>query len=125
MTKSSDKQELQLGMPHGMATSRLRKMLLFRFVQQNKQDICHHCCQKISSLEEFSVEHVVPWLDSQDPAQLFFDLNNITYSHRSCNTGAARRPNRKYFTAQERLEANRRLKRESRVRVKAKKENIS
>ncbi len=43
------------------------------------------------SRETFSIEHIVPWLDSDDPKGLFFDLNNIAFSHLSCNVGAARK----------------------------------
>ena len=45
--------------------------------------------------DNFSVEHVTPWLDSEDPVGLFFDLKNISFSHRNCNSSAARRPTKK------------------------------
>jgi hypothetical protein len=47
------------------------------------------------------------------PVGLFFDLDNVAFSHLSCNTGASRKPNQKYFTPEDRLEADRRLDRES------------
>lgn len=38
-----------------------------------------------------SIEHKIPWLNSENPQGLFFDLQNIAFSHLSCNVGAARR----------------------------------
>ena len=42
-------------------------------------------------VDEFSVEHKIPWLDSDDPIGLFFSLDNIAFSHHSCNSGAGGR----------------------------------
>ena len=44
----------------------------------------------------------MPWLDSSTPLETFFDLDNITFSHNSCNISAARKPHRKYETVKER-----------------------
>ena len=30
----------------------------------------------------------MPWLDSINPKESFFDINNIAFSHLSCNVGA-------------------------------------
>lgn len=110
--KSHKKRKEQLGIPLGTASARLRKALLFKCVQELNKDYCHQCKQKIKFLDEFSIEHVVPWLDSNDPKGLFYDLNNIAFSHMKCNIAAARKSNKKYFTAEERLEADRKLSRE-------------
>ena len=38
-----------------------------------------------------SIEHKIPWLDSDNPKELFFNLEkNIAFSHLSCNISAAR-----------------------------------
>lgn len=42
------------------------------------------------SRETFSIEHKIPWLDSEDPTGLFFNLDNISFSHKSCNYEAKR-----------------------------------
>lgn len=89
-----DKKNNQLGMNCGTAQHRLTRDMLFKLIQDIKQDICFHCKEKITR-EEFSIEHKVPWLDSINPLELFFDLNNIAFSHKDCNSGAARRPNKK------------------------------
>ena len=55
--------------------------------------------------ETFSIEHKTPWLDSGDPIGLYFDLDNISFSHLSCNCRASRRG--KYETDEQRLKARR------------------
>jgi hypothetical protein len=95
----------QLGMHPSTATSRLRKMLMFNFAQKLDLDICFQCGEKIKTVEELSVEHKVSWIHAEDPVKLFFDLDNIAFSHLKCNMGAARKPNKKYFTEEEKLKA--------------------
>ena len=80
------KKQNQLGMNPSTATGRLVKDLLFSYV---KDQPCH-VCGKALTRETFSIDHKVPWLDSEDPLALFFDLDNIAFSHKSCNYGARR-----------------------------------
>lgn len=84
------KKSEQLGMPFGTATQRLRKQVMFRLIQKCGMDSCHQCGEKINSVEDLSVEHKIPWLNSNDPTGLFFDVNNIAFSHLSCNIASAR-----------------------------------
>ena len=85
-----DKKKRQLGMNPSTASHRLVKDLLYEYgvVRQHKN--CFHCGKPMTR-EEFSIEHVTPWLDSEDPVGLYFDLNNVDFSHHSCNVAAARR----------------------------------
>lgn len=87
----SDKKKSQLGMDPGTAQSQLKKSILFKLVQKCGDDICHHCKKKIETEDELSIEHKTPWLDSENPKELFFDLDNISFSHLSCNIKAARK----------------------------------
>ena len=89
MNANNKKKAEQLGMPYGTANSRLRKQILFRYVQKCKDDTCFHCGRKIEDIDNFSIEHKVPWLDNN--IELFWDLDNIAFSHLKCNTSAARR----------------------------------
>jgi hypothetical protein len=84
---------MQLGMPYGTASQRLKKSLMLMLAQKCGMDICCRCAQRISVAGELSIEHIEPWQDVD--AALFWDLNNIGFSHLSCNVAAARRPNRK------------------------------
>lgn len=90
MNNSNTKKADQLGMPHGTASNRLRKMLLFSLLKELGRNVCYQCEHTIETVEELSIEHKKPWLDSDSPIDLFFNLENIGYSHLSCNSGAAR-----------------------------------
>lgn len=87
---SNKKKSEQLGMSYGSAAHRLRKMLMFQMAQELKRDLCFQCGKRIEDVGDLSVEHKIPWLDSDDPIGLFFDLNNVAFSHLKCNIGAAR-----------------------------------
>lgn len=89
------KKTKQLGMAPGTAQAKLRKSLLFYLAQKCGLDVCFHCNKQIESVDELSIEHMTPWLDSDDPKALFFDLDNIAFAHLRCNIGAARKSNRK------------------------------
>jgi hypothetical protein len=99
---SKDKRKEQLGVAIGTAQHRLRKMLLWGYVVKCGDNTCYQCGKEIISIDDLSIEHKTPWLDSEDPKKLFFDPDNITYSHLSCNVRAARKPNKKYETPEER-----------------------
>ena len=88
---SNKKKSEQLGMSHGSAANRLRKEILWRYVVQNKDNICFQCHDIIRGINDLSIEHKVPWLDSDDPIGLYFHPDNIAFSHMKCNSGAARR----------------------------------
>jgi hypothetical protein len=65
--------------------------------------------------EDFSIDHKTPWLDTDSPVDLFFDLENIAYSHKGCNARAASRP-WSYATEEDRVVNKRRRQREFRSR---------
>jgi HNH endonuclease len=88
---SNAKKKTQLGIDPGTAAARLIRDLLFDFVGATE---CFRCGEPLTR-ESFSVDHKVPWLDSENPPALFFDLKNISYSHLSCNVADGRRPRRK------------------------------
>ena len=91
MNNSTRKKKEQLGINPSTASAVLKKNLMFRMARQLGDDYCFHCGARICTVQEFSIEHKVPWLDSDDPEGLFFDLNNIAFSHLRCNIQAAKR----------------------------------
>ena len=99
------KKRQQLGMNPSTASQRLQRDLLYEYGVVEAQTRCFHCGDFISR-EDFSIEHITPWLDSDDPVGLYFDLNNITFSHQRCNKGAARRPNHKGITSEDKKRYN-------------------
>jgi len=82
---SNDTKAVALGEPYGTANNKLRKSLLFDFAKRLDEDICYRCGVKIDSIEEFSIEHKVSWLNSEDPIRYFYSLDNIAFSHIKCN----------------------------------------
>ena len=73
----------QLGMSQGSAQNRLRKSILFSFAKRLKEDVCFKCSKTIETVEELSIEHKQPWEGRS--AELFWSLENIAFSHMSCN----------------------------------------
>lgn len=70
-------------MTYGKAKHRLMRMLLFQLAQKAQWTQCFVCKQEIQSVDELTVEHKKPWLDVS--SELFWDLNNVAFSHASCN----------------------------------------
>lgn len=95
MDSSSAKKQSQLGMTIGKARALLVKMLLFEMAQKLGRDICFRCSQRIEGIGQFSIEHKIAWLDSEDPAALYFDLSNVAFSHLSCNSAVSKNPRKK------------------------------
>lgn len=91
MNANERKKDL-LGMPFGTANGRLKKNLLFTFAQKLDMDTCFQCGEKITDIDTFSIEHKDSWMNSEDPVKAFFDLDNIAFSHASCNYNAAGKP---------------------------------
>ena len=117
MDKHAAKNKAQLGMNPATAQHRLRYDLLFRFAVGDG----HKCFQCGNDLvrDDFSIEHKIPWLDSEDPVGLFFDLENIAFSHKSCNFRAARKPHQRFESEAERYKAELERKREKRLAIPA------
>lgn len=82
--------EEQLRMNPGTASYRLVKDVLFKFICDTGNNKCYHCGEEMSR-EDYSIEHKTPWLHSENPVDLFFDLDNISFSHMGCNRKAARK----------------------------------
>lgn len=76
-------------MPYGTANHRLRKMVMFHLIRQLNQDYCFQCGAQITSVDDLSIEHKRNWKNID--AELFWDMNNIAFSHRACNVPENRR----------------------------------
>lgn len=75
----------QLGMPLGTASNQLRKQILFHLLKKHNENICYKCRNEIKYAFELSIEHKKNWLHSENPVELFFDIENIAFSHLKCN----------------------------------------
>jgi hypothetical protein len=91
MSKSKEEKTRQLGMNPSTASGRLHRDLLYEFSKRLDMHWCYQCGAEIENVQEMSVEHKIPWMYSEDPTSLFFDLDNIAFSHKSCNYRAARK----------------------------------
>lgn len=91
---SNNKKSATLGMPHGTATGRLRKMVLFHLLKKHSENICVRCNKEIENVDDLSLEHIKPWEGIS--ADLFWDLNNISFSHIFCNRPHRLHGNKKF-----------------------------
>jgi hypothetical protein len=90
---ANDKKSELLGLNYSSASSSLRKQIIFHLAGALGLLACHQCGEEIE-LERFSIEHKDPWMQADDPKASFFDMNNIAFSHLSCNSRASYYPNR-------------------------------
>jgi len=81
---TNEAKALVLGMPAGTAQHQLRKSILFKYVRLAGDHFCYKCGAEIETIDEFSIEHKEPWFSSNAP-DLFWDLDNIAFSHVRCN----------------------------------------
>lgn len=86
----SEKKENQLGMSYGKAYNRLLKDIIWMLIVASEKYRCCRCNQFMTR-EDFTIEHIEPWLDTDDPVKLFFSLDNIGFAHFKCNMEAKRR----------------------------------
>jgi hypothetical protein len=91
MKNSNEIKTKALGMPFGTATGKLRKSILFDFAGKLELLSCFRCGLNISSIDDFSIDHKQSWLYSDNPVNTFFSLDNIAFSHISCNVAASNR----------------------------------
>lgn len=85
----SKEQSEKLCMNHRSACTRLTRDLLFKYIIKAGHK-CFRCGGELTR-ETFSIDHKVSWLHGENPPGLFFDLDNIAFSHLKCNIGAVDR----------------------------------
>ena len=99
MSTKSEVFYAQLGMPQGTAQNKLRKRILFSLLARLGENFCYRCGREIPNEETLSIEHKQAWLHKD--SNLFWNLDNIAFSHLTCNIRAAATgphpDRRKYF----------------------------
>jgi hypothetical protein len=88
MDNTQRKRSIQLGMSISTAVYQLQRRILFSFAGKLGLTLCFQCGREIETLAEFSIEHKEPWMDVSP--DLYWDLNNIAFSHNCCNSSKAR-----------------------------------
>jgi hypothetical protein len=89
VSKSGARKSAFLGVPHGTACNRLRKMVLFEVLRKHGENVCFKCAEVIETPEELSIEHKEPWEGVS--LELFWSLENIAFSHLRCNKNHRRK----------------------------------
>lgn len=88
MSDTAKRNARLLGKSFGAACTELKKRMLFHFAKKLGMDTCYRCGKPILTVAEFSIEHKKGWRGAPDPKAAFYDLNNIAFSHLSCNSSA-------------------------------------
>lgn len=84
------------------ARNRLAKSILFDLLVRFKLNFCYRCTKVISAISDLTIEHKESWYLSDRPKELFFDLDNIAFSHLKCNCGG------REFTLEQRVDISKR-----------------
>jgi hypothetical protein len=71
-----------LGMAHGTANSLLRRNIIYHLLET---PVCYRCKEIIERPEDFSIDHIEPWEGRENGKELYWDLENIAFSHKWCN----------------------------------------
>lgn len=72
-----------LGINYGTARGQLTRLILFDLAKKANLDTCYRCGKKIETVKEFSIEHKEAWFNNNK--DLFWDMDNIAFSHFRCN----------------------------------------
>ena len=83
MNKSNARKNATLGMSHSTASHRLRKNVMFHLLKKHGENVCFKCSEDIDKVDDLSIEHKKPW--ESISADLFWDIENIAFSHLRCN----------------------------------------
>ena len=94
MKSRNERAKEQLGIHLSTAQGKLVKDILWKLIQETNNNKCFVCGEEMTR-EDFSIEHKTAWLDKENAKELFWDLNNISFSHLTCNIS---RKNRKKQT---------------------------
>lgn len=83
--RRTKKIEELLGEKLSTAKSKLNKMLMFELAKKCNMATCFRCGHKIEDIGEFTIDHKESWILGDNPSRLFYDIDNIAFSHAKCN----------------------------------------
>ncbi len=75
-----------MGISSGCANNALYKMILFKLVEMNHDDVCGVCGEKIVDSNSYMVSRKNFWLTDTNPKESFFDPENVSFNHSWCRT---------------------------------------
>lgn len=82
---AGEKVRFQLQEESRTASHKLTRKIFFSLLYETGRDTCCRCNVTLTE-HTYSIDHMENWLDSQDPRGLFFDIKNIDFSCKKCNT---------------------------------------
>lgn len=91
MNNYAKRRDKQLGRSYGSCRNQLDRLILFHYIKKYKENFCYRCKREIKSINDFSIEHKIIWVDSDNPKELFWSMDNIAFSHRKCNSLSRRK----------------------------------
>jgi len=94
MTPSQKKGYEILGQSLQKSHIQIRKLMLFHCMQKCGMDTCFQCGEKITDINTLSIEHKIAWMGSENPKEMFWDVNNLAFSHLRCNSIGIKNKNR-------------------------------
>lgn len=85
-----DKVNEILGMNYQTARSQLERKILWYMAKQLNKHNCFQCGFEIKDSDDMSIEHMKPWGGNEGKgikpdASLFWNMDNIAFSHKICN----------------------------------------
>ena len=83
-----NKKSMQLAMPIGTASHRLRKMIMLQLLRELRKDSCLRCLARIKEPEDLAVDHKSCM--ARRVTRTVLGSRNIGFSHRRCNSIARR-----------------------------------
>lgn len=86
MEQRIDRASQALGMSFSKARHRLERQILLKLLTDAGNNVCYQCSGTIETVQDLSIEHKQPWRKKH--VELFWDLDNIAFSHFSCNSRA-------------------------------------
>lgn len=65
----------------------LMKSLVFYYAKKLGLTNCYRCSKPLT-IDDFTIDHKKSWRNEENAKELFFDPENIGFSHHNCNSSA-------------------------------------
>lgn len=83
--RRDQKVKSQLGLNGRTASHQMQRLVVASLLQETGRCTCYRCGTWLDH-NNYSYEHIEEWLDSANPQATFFNLRNIEFVCKSCNT---------------------------------------
>ena len=83
MNKDKRKGQVLGSASFSTANYRMQRQLLFHLLKKHGENVCFRCGGRIETYTDMTIDHKKPWLED---SSLFWDMENIAFSHSACNS---------------------------------------